>query len=133
MRNNLENAGEFRIFKRTKKRINMNIDETNITMIHSVLINDLKTRLFKQHNEGKVRNPFTIVTDEDHQDDIAQMVSWVHKCASVNDINKLLTHYGDLFIDEDKMLESQTDYALLLSWHISDELVPRLRQKGFIY
>ena len=79
----------------------MNIDETNITIIHGVLINDLKTRLFKQHNEGKVRNPFTIVTDEDHQDDIAQMVSWVHKCASVNDINKLLTHYGDLFIDED--------------------------------
>ena len=79
----------------------MNIDETNITMIHGVLINDLKTRLFKTHNEGKVRNPFTIVTDEDHQDDIAQMVSWVHKCASVSDINKLLTHYSDLFIDED--------------------------------
>ena len=79
----------------------MNIDETNIPMIHSVLISDLKTRLFKQHNEGKVRNPFTIVTDDDHQDDIAHMISWVHKCASMKDLNELLIHYGDLFIDED--------------------------------
>ena len=80
----------------------MNIDETNIIMVHGLLIDDLKTRLFKQHNEGKVRNPFTIVTDEDHQDDIAQMVSWVHNsCVSVSDINELLTHYSDLFIDED--------------------------------
>jgi len=79
----------------------MNIDETNIPMIHGVLIDDLKTRLFKQHNEGKVRNTFTIVTDSDHQDDIAQMVSWVHKCVSVSDINELMIHYGDLFFNED--------------------------------
>jgi len=75
----------------------MNIDETNITMIHGLLIDDLKTRLFKQHNEIKVRNPFTIVTDDDHQDDIAQMVSWVHKCVSVSDINELVISYQDLF------------------------------------
>jgi len=78
----------------------MNIDETNITMIHGLLIDDLKTRLFKQHNEIKVRNPFTIVTDDDHQDDIAQMVSWVHKCVSVSDINELLTHYSNLFYSD---------------------------------
>ena len=26
---------------------------------------------------------------------------------------------------------SQPDYALLLAWHIADELIPKLRQLGF--
>ena len=32
---------------------------------------------------------------------------------------------------EESKLEDQPDYALLLAWHIADELVPKLRQKGF--
>lgn len=34
-------------------------------------------------------------------------------------------------VDEDKLFEEQPDYALLLSWHIANELAPKLRQKGF--
>lgn len=33
--------------------------------------------------------------------------------------------------DESKLFEDQPDYALLLSWHIADELIPKLRQKGY--
>jgi len=34
-------------------------------------------------------------------------------------------------VDEEKLFKDQPDFALLLSWHITDELVAKLRQKGF--
>jgi SAM-dependent methyltransferase len=34
-------------------------------------------------------------------------------------------------LDEDKLVADQPDYALLLSWHIADDLVKVLRGKGF--
>ena len=29
------------------------------------------------------------------------------------------------------MFEKQPDYALFLSWHIADELIPKLKEKGY--
>ena len=34
-------------------------------------------------------------------------------------------------VDESALIKDQPDYALLLSWHIADELMPKLKQKGF--
>jgi hypothetical protein len=34
-------------------------------------------------------------------------------------------------IEESALFEKQPDYAMLLSWHIADELMPKLREKGF--
>lgn len=34
-------------------------------------------------------------------------------------------------VDEGMLFSEQPDYAMLLSWHIADELMPKLRQKGF--
>ena len=34
-------------------------------------------------------------------------------------------------VEESKLYEDQPEYALLLSWHIADELVAKLREKGF--
>ncbi len=34
-------------------------------------------------------------------------------------------------LEESKLYEEQPEYALLLSWHIADELAPKLREKGF--
>jgi len=34
-------------------------------------------------------------------------------------------------VEERKMFEEQPDYALLLSWHIADELMPKLRDNNF--
>ena len=34
-------------------------------------------------------------------------------------------------LEESKLFEDQPEYALLLSWHIADELMPKLVQKGF--
>jgi hypothetical protein len=34
-------------------------------------------------------------------------------------------------LDESKLFKDQPEYALLLSWHIARELIPKLKQKGF--
>ena len=34
-------------------------------------------------------------------------------------------------LEESKLFEEQPEFALLLSWHIADELMPKLKQKGF--
>jgi len=34
-------------------------------------------------------------------------------------------------LEEAKLFEDQPEYALLFSWHIADELIPKLREKGF--
>jgi hypothetical protein len=34
-------------------------------------------------------------------------------------------------LEESKLVEDQPEYALLLSWHIADELMPKIRAKGF--
>ncbi len=34
-------------------------------------------------------------------------------------------------LDEEKLFTDQPDYALLLSWHIADELIPKLTARGF--
>ena len=34
-------------------------------------------------------------------------------------------------VEESKLFEDQPRYALLLSWHIAEELAPKLKQKGF--
>ena len=34
-------------------------------------------------------------------------------------------------LDETRLYEDQPEYALLLSWHIADELIPKLKQQGF--
>jgi hypothetical protein len=33
--------------------------------------------------------------------------------------------------DETRLFEDPPDYAMLLSWHIADELIPKLRDKGY--
>ena len=34
-------------------------------------------------------------------------------------------------VDEKIMFQNQPDYALILSWHIADELIPKLKEKGY--
>ena len=34
-------------------------------------------------------------------------------------------------VEETKLYEDQPEYVLLFSWHIADELIPKIRQKGY--
>jgi len=34
-------------------------------------------------------------------------------------------------LEESKLVEDQPEYAILFSWHIADELIPKLKEKGY--
>ena len=34
-------------------------------------------------------------------------------------------------VDEARLYSDQPDYAVIFSWHIADELAPKLKAKGF--
>jgi hypothetical protein len=34
-------------------------------------------------------------------------------------------------VDEARLFDDQPEHALLLSWHIAEELMPKLRARGF--
>ena len=34
-------------------------------------------------------------------------------------------------LEESKLFDDQPEYAILFSWHIADELMPKLKAKGF--
>jgi 2-polyprenyl-3-methyl-5-hydroxy-6-metoxy-1,4-benzoquinol methylase len=46
-------------------------------------------------------------------------------------LNKYVPGTNIPVLDEKKLYEDQPDYVLLLSWHIADELIPVLKQKGY--
>ena len=92
----------------------MTINSENKQRIHDVMIADMQKRLFKQHNEIKVRNSFTIVTDEDFDNELSVLVDKILHCDSLNDVNDLLLSYDDLFVEEYLTLDGTLNYVLQL-------------------
>lgn len=48
-----------------------------------------------------------------------------------NKIGKYIPGTAIPVVDEEKLYQDQPEYALLLSWHLADELIPKIREKGF--
>lgn len=46
-------------------------------------------------------------------------------------VNKYMPGTVIPVLDESALYNDQPEYAMLFSWHIADELIPKLRQKGF--
>jgi len=92
----------------------MNINSENKQAIHDVMIADMQKRLFKQHNEIKVRNSFTIATDEDYDNTLSVMVNEILHTSSIADINNVLCDYDDLFPNEYFTLDGTLNYVLQL-------------------
>jgi SAM-dependent methyltransferase len=59
------------------------------------------------------------------------IVECVLEVAGSHKLGKYLPGTRIPVVDEARLAEDQPDYALLLSWHIADELMPILRRKGF--
>jgi SAM-dependent methyltransferase len=55
----------------------------------------------------------------------------VLEMSSSHKLNKYIPGTRIPVLDEKKLFEDQPEYALLLSWHITDELVANLKSKGF--
>lgn len=60
-----------------------------------------------------------------------QIVDCVLEIAGSHKIGKYVPGTIIPVVDEQRLFEEQPEYALLFSWHIADELVPKLTAKGF--
>jgi C-methyltransferase C-terminal domain/Methyltransferase domain/Putative zinc binding domain len=59
------------------------------------------------------------------------IIDYVCEIAGSLKIGKLMPGTGIPVVDEGKLFEDQPDCAVIFSWHIAEELAPKLRQKGF--
>jgi len=59
------------------------------------------------------------------------IIDYVFEIQGSHKIGKYLPGTIIPVIDENFMYENQPDYVLFLSWHISDELIPKLKEKGY--
>ena len=87
----------------------MILEKKNQTAIHNVLIKDLQHRLFKQHELNVLCNPNPELGDYDNDFDnnLSMLVSWILKCETLEDVNELVCHYDDLFV----MTNSELPYV----------------------
>ena len=59
------------------------------------------------------------------------VIDYVCELSSSLKVGKYLPGTSIPVVDEAKLFEDQPDYALLFSWHIAEELIPKLRAKGY--
>lgn len=95
--------------------------------LHSLLL-DIKKRNKKIYGIGAPSRASTLINYVGIDDGILDCI------VEIKDSHKIGKYIpGTLIpvVEENKLFEEQPEYALLLSWHIADELVAKLRQKGF--
>jgi len=59
------------------------------------------------------------------------IIDCVMEIGSSPKINKYVPGTRIPVLDEEKLFQDQPEYALLLSWHITEELITNLRRKGY--
>jgi SAM-dependent methyltransferase len=59
------------------------------------------------------------------------IVNYVMEIKGSHKIGKYIPGTTIPVVEESKLFEDQPEYALLFSWHIADELAPKLMEKGF--
>ncbi len=59
------------------------------------------------------------------------IIDYVCEIAGSLKIGKCLPGTGIPVVDEARLFSDQPDCAVIFSWHIADELAPKLRAKGF--
>jgi len=58
-------------------------------------------------------------------------IEYVCETAGSLKIGKLMPGTGIPVVDEKQLFSDQPDYAVIFSWHIGDELAPKLKAKGY--
>jgi C-methyltransferase C-terminal domain/Methyltransferase domain/Putative zinc binding domain len=92
------------------------------------LLRELKSDGAKVYGIGAPSRASTLVNFVGLDDGI---VDCVLEISSSKKLNKYLPGTAIPVLDERKLYEDQPEYALLLSWHIADELRDNLIRKGF--
>ena len=92
------------------------------------LLRQLKKRKKKIYAIGAPSRASTLVNYVGIDDG---MLGCVLEIAGSHKIGKYVPGTVIPVLEESKLYKDQPDYALLLSWHIANELAPKIRQKGF--
>ena len=92
------------------------------------LLKDLKQQGARIHGIGAPSRASTLINYVGLDDGILDCVLEVKGSYKVG---KYMPGTLIPVLDEAKLFEEQPEYALLLSWHIAEELAPKLTEKGF--
>lgn len=95
--------------------------------LHSLLLN-IKKQGKRIYGIGAPSRASTLVNYVGIDDGI---MDYVMEVKGSHKIGKYMPGTLIPVVEESKLFEEQPEYALLLSWHIADELAPKLREKGF--
>jgi len=95
--------------------------------LHSLLL-DIKKQGKKIYGIGAPSRASTLINYVGIDDGI---VDCVLEIKGSHKIGKYIPGTLIPVLEESKLFEDQPEYALLLSWHIAEELAPKLREKGF--
>lgn len=61
----------------------------------------------------------------------ASVVPYICETPGSHKIGKFMPGTRIEVIDESRLFEDKPDYSLIFSWHIADELIPKLRERGY--
>ncbi|MGB8216491.1 MAG: class I SAM-dependent methyltransferase [Candidatus Methanoperedens sp.] len=95
--------------------------------LHSLLL-DIKRQGKRIYGVGAPSRASTLINYVGIDDGI---MDYVVEIKGSHKIGKYIPGTLIPVVEESKLFEDQPEYALLLSWHIADELAPKLREKGF--
>ena len=95
--------------------------------LHSLLLG-IKRRGARIYGVGAPSRASTLINYVGIDDGI---MSCALEIAGSNKIGKYFPGTVIPIVEESALFSDQPEYAFLLSWHIGDELAPKLRQKGF--
>lgn len=95
--------------------------------LHSLLL-DIKKKGKRIYGVGAPSRASTLINYVGIDDGI---MDYVVEIKGSHKIGKYIPGTLIPVVEESKLFEDQPAYAMLLSWHIADELAPKLREKGF--
>ena len=95
--------------------------------LHS-LLHDIKKQGKKVYGIGAPSRASTLICYAGIDDGI---VDTVLEIKGSHKIGKYIPGTLIPVLEESRLYEKQPEYAMLLSWHIADELMPKIREKGF--
>jgi hypothetical protein len=92
------------------------------------LLKDLKEKGARVYAIGAPSRASTLVN---HVGIDSNILDCVLEIAGSYKIDKYMPGTLIPVLEEAKLYTEQPEYALLFSWHIADELIPKLKSKGF--
>jgi len=95
--------------------------------LHALLL-DIKSRRQRIYGIGAPSRASTLINYAGIDDGI---VDYVLEIKGSHKIGKYIPGTLIPVVEESRLFDDQPEYAILFSWHIADELAPKLKQKGF--